>query len=55
MITDKNHYLECPAYDHVTGGMCGQKSRIVSERKRHVFKCPEHGRFTIDEDGNLPD
>ena len=55
MITDKNHSLPCPAYDHVKSGMCELESKIVSERKRHVFKCPEHGRFIIDENGNLLD
>lgn len=53
MITDKNHFLECPAWEPYKASTCDKKSPIVSERKNHVFKCPDHGRFAIDEDGNL--
>lgn len=48
------HYLECPSIKEWSDGEpCEKKSYIVAEGKSHVFRCPDHGLFEIDEDGDL--
>lgn len=54
MPNNEEHHLECPHMKEWSGSKsCDKKSPMVAKGKSDVFRCPDHGLFEIDENGDL--
>ena len=50
---EKDGYLKCPIKNREMTKRCKEKSIIVAKERSYVFRCPHHGLFEINEEGNL--